>query len=263
MELTVYQINAFSSQIWGGNPACVIPLETWLPAETMLAVAKKNGLPETAYFIKNKNTIQLRWFTPEIEMDLCGHATLATAHCLLTHLGYSKKKISFKTQSGLLDVNFSKGLYHMNLPARISKSAALPPNISEALSIAPKEVYKARDYLLVYKNQSEVEKIKVNRKAFNLINIDPGGVIVTAPGNKVDFVSRFFTPQASILEDPVTGSAHCTLIPYWSKILQKREMNAKQLSKRGGEIGCTNNGKRVIVSGHAVTSSEKNILINL
>jgi PhzF family phenazine biosynthesis protein len=219
-------------------------------------------LPETAFFIENKNTIQLRWFTPEIEMDLCGHATLAAAHCLLTHLGYSKKKISFKTQSGLLDVNFSKGLYHMDLPARKGKLAALPPNISEALSMAPKEVYKARDYLLVYDDQSEIEKIKVNRKAFDLINMDPGGVIVTAPGDEVDFVSRFFTPQASILEDPVTGSAHCTLIPYWSKRLQKKEMTAKQLSKRGGEIGCANNGKRVIVSGYAVTSLEKNIVIN-
>lgn len=262
MELTVYQINAFSDQISGGNPACIIPLETWLPAETMLAVAKKNGLPETAFFIENKNTIELRWFTPEIEMDLCGHATLAAAHCLLTHLGYSKKKISFKTRSGLLDVNFSKGLYHMDLPARKGKLAALPPNISEALSMSPKEVYKARDYLLVYGDQSEIEKIKVNRKAFNLINMDPGGVIVTAPGDEVDFVSRFFTPQASILEDPVTGSAHCTLIPYWSKRLQKKEMTAKQLSKRGGEIGCANNGKRVVVSGYAVTSLEKNIIIN-
>ena len=140
----------------------------------MLAVAKKNGFPETAFFIEFKNTIQLRWFTPEIEMDLCGHATLAAAHCLLSHLGYSKKNISFDTQSGLLNVNFSKGLYHMDLPARKGKLATIPPNISIALSMAPKEVYKARDYLLVYDNQSEIEKIKVNRKAFDLINMDPG-----------------------------------------------------------------------------------------
>ncbi len=262
MELTVYQINAFSNQISGGNPACIIPLETWLPTETMLAVAKKNGFPETAFFIELKNTIQLRWFTPEIEMDLCGHATLAAAHCLVSHLGYSKKNISFDTQSGLLNVNFSKGVYHMDLPARKGKLATIPPNISIALSMAPKEVYKARDYLLVYDNQSEIEKIKVNRKAFDLINMDPGGVIVTAPGNEVDFVSRFFTPQASILEDPVTGSAHCSLIPYWSKRLQKKEMTAKQLSMRGGEIGCKNNGIRVIVSGYAVTVFEKKIVIN-
>lgn len=262
MELTVYQINAFSNQLKGGNPACVIPLETWLPAETMLAIAKRNALPETAFFIKNENTIQLRWFTPDIEMDLCGHATLATAHCLQTHLGYSQKNMAFETQSGLIDVDFSKGLYHMDLPAREGKLATLPQNIYKALSIAPKEVYKSRDFLLVYEDQSKIEKIKVNRKIFDLINMDPGGVIVTAPGDEVDFVSRFFTPQASILEDPVTGSAHCTLIPYWSKRLQKKEMTAKQLSKRGGEIGCANNGKRVIVSGCAVTSSEKNIVIN-
>ncbi len=262
MELTVYQINAFSNQLKGGNPAFVIPLETWLPAETMLAIAKRNALPETAFFIKNENTIQLRWFTPDIEMDLCGHATLATAHCLQTHLGYSQKNISFETQSGLIDVNFSKGLYHMDLPAREGKLATLPQNIYKALSMAPKEVYKSRDFLLVYEDQSKIEKIKVNRKIFDLINMDPGGVIVTAPGDEVDFVSRFFTPQASILEDPVTGSAHCTLIPYWSKRLQKKEMTAKQLSKRRGEIGCINIGKRVIVSGCAVTSSEKNIVIN-
>lgn len=262
MELIVYQINAFSNQIMGGNPACIIPLQTWLPAETMLGIAKKNCLPETAFFIENKNTVQLRWFTPEIEMDLCGHATLAAAHCLMTHLGYSKKKISFETQSGLLNVKFSKGLYHMDLPARKGKLETLPPNIAEALSIEPKEVYKARDYLLVYENQDEIEKIKVNRKAFDLININPGGVIVTAPGYKVDFVSRFFTPQASILEDPVTGSAHCTLIPYWSERLQKKEMNALQLSERGGEIICLNNGKRVIVSGCAITSIKRKIDIN-
>ena len=262
MELTVYQINAFSNRLKGGNPACVIPLETWLPAETMLAIAKSNGFPETAFFIKNENTIQLRWFTPDIEMDLCGHATLATAHCLQTHLGYSQKNMAFETQSGLIDVSFSKGLYHMDLPAREGKLATLPQNIYKALSMAPKEVYKSRDFLLVYEDQSKIEKIKVNRKIFDLINMDPGGVIVTAPGDEVDFVSRFFTPQASILEDPVTGSAHCTLIPYWSKRLQKKEMTAKQLSKRGGEIGCINIGKRVIVSGCAVTSSEKNIVIN-
>ena len=262
MELTVYQINAFSNRLKGGNPACVIPLETWLPAETMLAIAKSNGFPETAFFIKNENTIQLRWFTPDIEMDLCGHATLATAHCLHTHLGYSQKNMAFETQSGLIDVNFSNGLYHMDLPAREGKLATLPQNIYKALSMAPKEVYKSRDFLLVYEDQSKIEKIKVNRKIFDLINMDPGGVIVTAPGDEVDFVSRFFTPQASILEDPVTGSAHCTLIPYWSKRLQKKEMTAKQLSKRGGEIGCINIGKRVIVSGCAVTSSEKNIVIN-
>ena len=262
MEIEIFQIDAFTSELFKGNPACVMPLDSWLPDELLLNIAKENNVSETAFFVKKNNGFNLRWFTPEIEMDLCGHATLAAAHCLLTHLGYSKKKISFKTQSGLLDVNFSKGLYHMDLPARKGKLAALPPNISEALSMSPKEVYKARDYLLVYGNQSEIEKIKVNRKAFNLINMDPGGVIVTAPGDEVDFVSRFFTPQASILEDPVTGSAHCTLIPYWSKRLQKKEMTAKQLSKRGGEIGCANNGKRVVVSGYAVTSLEKNIVIN-
>lgn len=150
----------------------------------------------------------------------------------------------------------------MDLPAREGKLATLPQNIYKALSMAPKEVYKSRDYLLVYDNQSEIEKIKVNRKIFDLINMDPGGVIVTAPGNKVDFVSRFFTPQASILEDPVTGSAHCTLTPYWSKRLQKKEMCAKQLSKRGGALRCVNNGERIIVSGAAITCLKSTLKID-
>ena len=148
MDINIFHIDAFVSESCKGSTACIIPLNNWLSDETLLQISLKNSVAETAFVIIKKNKILLRWFTPEIEMDLCGHATLAAAHCLLTHLGYSKKKISFKTLSGLLDVNFSKGLYHMDLPARKGKLAALPSNISEALSMAPKEVYKARDYLL-------------------------------------------------------------------------------------------------------------------
>ena len=262
MELIMYRINAFSNQLNGGNPACVVRLNKWLKDEKMLAIAKKNGVPETAFFIKKENTIHLRWFTPEIEMDLCGHATLAAAHCLKKHLKYNKEFILFQTKSGQLKVSCSKDIYHMDLPKREGKLASLPKEISNALNISPLEIYKARDYLLLYENQTDIERIKIDRNIFDLININPGGVIVTAPGKNCDFVSRFFTPQATILEDPVTGSAHCTLIPFWSRKLNKKIMLAKQLSKRGGEIFCKNKSESVIVSGYAITCLQTNLVIN-
>ena len=260
MELTVYRINAFSNELSGGNPACVIPLENWLTDSAMLDIANKNGVSETAFFIIEEHVVKLRWFTPDIEMDLCGHATLATAHCLKAHLNYPNEDICFKTKSGTLNVCFKNGLYELNLPNRVGKPAALPGEIANALNIQPKEVYKARDYLLVYQSQTEIETLKIERSIFDQINIDPGGVIVTAVGKDSDFVSRFFTPQASILEDPVTGSSHCTLIPYWFKRLQKKEMKAKQLSKRGGDIGCIYKGSRVQINGAAFTVSESIII---
>ena len=256
MDLSMYQINSFSKEPSGGNPACVIPLKAWLKDSMMLAIAKKNGLPETAFFIVEEKAVLLRWFTPEIEMDLCGHATLATAHCLRAHLNYKKKNIVFVTNSGPLNVCFKNGLYELDLPARVGKPAILPLEIADALNIQPKEIYKARDFLLVYQSQSEIEALEITRSTFDQINIDPGGVIVTAAGKDSDFVSRFFTPQASILEDPVTGSSHCTLIPYWSKKLQKTLLSAKQLSKRGGEIGCIYKGSRVQINGAAFTFSK-------
>ena len=240
----------------GGNPACVIRLDQWLPDSTMLAIAKENAVAETAFFVELEDHIHLRWFTPDIEMDLCGHATLATAHCLYTHLGYKKKIIHFETLSGKLKVHCEEGYYQMEFPSREGVPAVLPDTIAKALNILPKEVYKSRDYLLVYASQTDIESIEIERSIFDEINLDPGGVIVTAPGTTHDFVSRYFTPQATILEDPVTGSAHCTLIPYWSKKLQKKEMNALQLSKRGGQIGCIYNQDRVRISGSAITYNE-------
>jgi len=256
MKLKVYHINAFTNQLTGGNPACVIRLDKWLPDSTMLAIAKENAVAETAFFVELEDHIHLRWFTPDIEMDLCGHATLATAHCLYTHLEYKKNIIHFETLSGRLKVRCDDGFYHMELPTREGVPAELPDTIAKALNILPKEVYKSRDYLLVYTAQTDIESIEIERSFFDKINLDPGGVIVTAPGNTHDFVSRYFTPQATILEDPVTGSAHCTLIPYWSKKLQKKEMNALQLSKRGGQIGCVYNKNKVNVSGLAITYNE-------
>ena len=256
MRYPLYQINAFSDQPFGGNPACVVPLTAWLPDEVMLRIAQQNAVAETAFFIRETTSVALRWFTPDIEIDLCGHGTLATAHCLLAHQKFTQQPIHFTTKSGSLYVSYHNGLYHLDFPAREGKEALLPTPIAQALSIPPKAVFKARDYLLVYDQQSDVEKLEINRSTFDQINLSPGGVIVTAPGEHHDFVSRFFTPQASILEDPVTGSAHCTLVPYWAKQLHKTSLHARQCSSRGGEIWCDHKGERVQISGKAKTFSE-------
>ena len=255
MRYPIYQINAFSDQPFGGNSACVVPLTTWLPDELMLAIAKQNAVAETAFFIEQGTSVSLRWFTPDIEIDLCGHATLATAHCLIEHSNYTTQPIHFTTQSGSLYVTHEQGRYQLDLPARPATVSELPEVITQALSIQPKEVYKARDYLLVYDTQAEIESLRINRPVFDQINLSPGGVIVTAPVDKHDFVSRFFTPQATILEDPVTGSAHCTLVPYWAKRLNKSTLHARQCSARGGELWCEDQGERVQVSGLARTFS--------
>ena len=222
MKHNLFQIDAFTDTIFGGNPACVVPLDNWLPDEILLKIAKENAVAETAFFVDKGEKIHLRWFTPEIEMDLCGHATLATAHSLATILDYKKDEIIFETLSGDLIVKVENGYYKMDFPSRMPVPDILPPTISKSLNIQPKEILKSRDYVLVYENETEIRNIKIDRQLFDQINLDPGGVIVTAIGDNCDFVSRFFTPQASILEDPVTGSAHCSLIPFWAKKTQKK-----------------------------------------
>lgn len=255
MKLALYQADAFTDQIFGGNPACVIPLEQWLPDELLLKISQENAVAETAFFIDNGDKIHLRWFTPEIEMDLCGHATLATAHVLKTILHYEKDEIIFDTLSGDLIVTITNDVYTLDFPSRMPVTAVLPDLIKQSLNKQPVAVLKSRDFVLVYENESEVRNIKIDRQTFDLINLDPGGVIITAKGDHCDFVSRFFTPQASILEDPVTGSAHCSLIPYWSEQLKKKEMTALQLSHRIGTLYCIDKGERVLISGKAVTYS--------
>lgn len=253
MKYKIYQIDAFTDVIFGGNPACVVPLENWLPDETLLKIAKENAVAETAFFIDNGKTIHLRWFTPEIEMDLCGHATLATAHALAAIRSYPKNEIVFETLSGILSVKIENGLYKMDFPSRMPVAGELPLIISKSVNIRPKEVLKSRDYILVYENEADVRNIEINRQLFDQVNLDPGGVIVTATGDNCDFVSRYFTPQASILEDPVTGSAHCSLIPFWAKRLNKDILYAEQASERLGKLYCENNGDRVLISGRART----------
>lgn len=259
--LDLYQIDAFTNTVFEGNPACVVPLSSWLPNKTLLKITQENAVAETAFFVPKGDKFHLRWFTPEIEMDLCGHATLATAHCLKTILNLRKDKIIFKTLSGNLTVQVENDLYTLNFPSRVPIKSELPESISKALNIQPKEVLKSRDYVLVYDTEEEIKNIEINRTVFDQINLDPGGVITTAKGEDCDFVSRFFTPQASILEDMVTGSAHCSLIPFWSKRLKREKLIAKQISSRSGTLFCQNNDKNVLISGKAVTYSIGNFWI--
>lgn len=255
MKLELYQIDAFTDELFRGNPACVVPLKNWLPDEMLLKIARENAVAETAFFVDSVEEIHLRWFTPEIEMDLCGHATLATAHCLISLLQYPRNTLIFQTKSGQLKVSFENDLYYLDFPSRMPVPCDLPELISKALSIQPHEVFKARDYVLVYNSEDDIRNIKIDRAIFDLINLDPGGVIVTAKGEKSDFVSRFFTPQASITEDPVTGSAHCSLIPFWAQRLGKKDLFAIQLSERQGRLYCRDENERVIIAGKAKTYS--------
>ena len=255
MKLDIYQVDSFTDTLFSGNPACVIPLDKWLPDEIMLKMARENAVAETAFFIRKEGSFALRWFTPDIEMDLCGHATIAAAHIVRTALRLNEKTIVFDTKSGRIDVVFSEGIYYMDLPSRSPGPVELPATIRESLSLQPIEVFKARDYILVYGSEEDVRSIKVDRVSFDRINLDPGGVAVTAPGRDCDFVSRFFTPQATILEDYVTGSSHCSLVPYWSGRLGRSRLVAEQVSVRPGRLYCEDKGGRVSVGGGAVTYS--------
>ncbi|HEU4552121.1 MAG TPA: PhzF family phenazine biosynthesis protein [Chitinophaga sp.] len=255
MQLPVYQIDAFTDRLFGGNPACVVPLTAWPGDALLLKIARENAVPETAYFVPDGRQFELRWFTPEIEMDLCGHATLATAHVLKTILHYTADTIVFSSKSGQLQVRVNKDLYTLDFPSRNPVQAPLPEVIAASLSKQPRAVLKARDYVLVYDDEQDVRNIRINRQLIDQVNLDPGGIIITAKGRECDFVSRFFTTQAAIFEDPVTGSAHCSLIPYWSAQLNKKEMTAMQLSERQGRLFCADAGDRVFISGHARTYS--------
>lgn len=252
MRLKIYQVDSFTDRIFGGNPACVVQLSKWLPDEIMLKIALENAVAETAFFIREGERFSLRWFTPDLEMDLCGHATLATAHIIRTFLGW-EEEIVFNTAVGKLGVVFSDGIYNMGLPSRKALPEMLPYIIRESLSIKPKEVLKARDYVLVYDSEEDIRNIAIDRILFDKISLGKGGVAVTAPGKNCDFVSRFFTPQATILEDYVTGSAHCSLIPYWSQKLGRLILTAEQLSSRPGKLYCEDLGDTVTVGGQAVT----------
>jgi PhzF family phenazine biosynthesis protein len=259
MNIKIYQVDAFTDQLFGGNPAAVCPLDKWLPDALMQQIAAENNLADTAFFVPSSSNdgYELRWFTPVLEMDLCGHATLATAHIIFTEMSPMSEKINFQTKkAGELTVTRQKGnaLYTLNFPARPAAKADLPDALLSALGsgITPINVYKARDYMLVYEKEADVKQLSPDFMA--LAKTDAGfGVIVTAPGDEVDFVSRFFAPSNGIPEDPVTGSSHCSLIPYWAERLGKNQLHVHQISARKGELWCENKGDRVLMSGKAVT----------
>lgn len=252
MTIPIYQVDAFTEELYGGNPAAICPLSEWLPAPQMQKIAAENNLAETAFFIPQGNDFELRWFTPEVEIDLCGHATLATAHILFTILGYERDVINFHTlKAGTLSVRRSGDKYMLDFPSRIPEAVQVPPGLLEAIGGNPVEVLRSRDYFLVYEKESDV--VSLSPDFFALSQIDSIGFIATAPGDNSDFVSRFFAPSAGINEDPVTGSAHCNLIPYWANRLGKENMHAYQVSARRGELWCQLKGDRVLMSGRAVT----------
>ncbi len=251
MNIPIYRINAFSEERFRGNPAAVCVLEDWLPDQVMQGIAAENNLSETAFVVEKNNNYELRWFTPKVEVDLCGHATLATAYALKEHLGYKPEEISFRTKSGLLKAEYGGNVISLVFPKRKGEPCTAPDQLLRALDVRPVEVLKSRDYLVVLKDEAEVRGVRPDFAA--LKKIECLGVIITSRGKDVDFVSRFFAPQAGIDEDPVTGSAHTTLIPYWSEKLRKKNMTALQLSERGGKLYCDDLGDKVKISGKAVT----------
>ncbi len=250
MRIPYFQVSAFSTSPFGGNPAGVCPLQTWLPDELLQQIAAETDLSETAFFTREEDCFHLRWFTPTVEVDLCGHATLASAYVLFTELAHEGPEVRFRTRSGLLGVARRDDLLELDFPSRPPTICSVPEKLVQALGHRPSEVLKARDYLAVFKSPVEVAALKPDMDL--LAQLDCLGVIVTARGDAVDFVSRFFAPGAGVPEDPVTGSAHCTLIPFWAQRLGKSEMIAKQISRRGGELRCRDAGDRVRMAGQAV-----------
>lgn len=252
MILPFYQVDAFTSELFHGNPAGVCPLQAWLPNKVMQQIAAENNLAETAFFIPQDNGFEIKWFTPKTEVDLCGHATLASAHVIFNYLEYQDTNIKFNSRSGPLEVTGSGSLLTLNFPADFCDPAKPPDGLFEAIGNEPILCYKGKtDFMLVYGKQKDVEDLSPDFG--KLRAVEARGVIVTAPGNEADFVSRFFAPQVGINEDPVTGSAHTTLTPYWSRALVKTEMFARQLSERGGQLWVKMMGNRVEISGNAKT----------
>ncbi len=251
MRIQQFQIDAFTTRAFSGNPAAVCPLASWPDDSLLQAIAEENNLSETAFFVPSAKGFRLRWFTPLKEVDLCGHATLASAHVLFEILGYPNPSITFETRSGDLFVQRKGALLEMDFPARPPVPCTVPEMLLKGLGQTPVEVLAADDYLAVFDSEDAVRAITPD---FTLLSqLDLRGVIVTAPGADVDFVSRFFAPKCGIPEDPVTGSAHCELTPYWAKRLGKTAFTARQVSRRGGDLLCELKDDRVLLSGRAVT----------
>jgi PhzF family phenazine biosynthesis protein len=250
MKLPLYHVDAFTSRVFTGNPAGVVPLSGWLDDATLQAIAAENNLPDTAFVVGEKGRYAIRWFTPTTEVDLCGHATLASAFVILGRIEPDLGAVEFTSRSGTLTVTRAGDLYSLDLPARRPRQVDLTGALQAALGARPREVWAARDLMAVFDSEEDVRRLKPDLPLLSAY--DSFAVLVTAPGEKVDFVSRFFAPRQGIPEDPVTGSAHCTLVPYWAGRLGKAKLHALQVSARGGELFCEDRGERVTIAGRAV-----------
>lgn len=251
----IYQVDAFTDQLFRGNPAAVVPLEGWLADEVLQSIAAENNLSETAFFIPVEGGYHLRWFTPSLEVDLCGHATLATAHVLFGHLDDQARQITFQSRSGPLYVVRTKTGYRLDFPADTAEMIEPPEALVKALGRIPLEVGRGKDdYLAVFPDEGTIEALTPDFRA--MTELDGRGVITTAPGTHVDFVSRCFFPKAGVDEDPVTGSAHTLMTPYWAEKLKRNTLEARQISRRGGALRCTLEKDRVLLEGQAVSFLE-------
>lgn len=248
MKLPIYYVDAFSSQVFRGNPAAIVPLERWIEPALMQAIAAENNLAETAFFVRNGETA-IRWFTPKVEMDLCGHATLGSGWLLFEKLEPGRREVTFGSKSGPLSVTRDGALLTLDFPSRPPVPGPVPPGVAEALGGAPAEVLTSRDLFAIFASEDDVRALRPDFG--KILGLGVHGVIATAPGRDVDFVSRFFAPAVGVPEDPVTGSSHCVLTPYWSRRLGRKRLHARQLSERGGELWLEDRGDRVTISGHA------------
>ncbi len=253
MNLPIFQVDAFTDQIFGGNPAAVCPLEHWLSDDILQNIAAENNLSETAFFKKRDDLYEIRWFTPQAEVELCGHATLAAAHVLFDHFKFRGNHLVFESMySGKLEVSKNNELLTLDFPVDQIEPALPPDHLIESLGMRPIEIWRGKtDYLVYFASQEDIEEI---RPDFGMLKrVECRGVIITAPGYDCDFVSRFFAPKVGVNEDPVTGSAHTSLVPFWAHRLNKLEFEATQLSARGGFLQCRLSGDRVLISGQACT----------
>lgn len=256
MKIPFYQLDAFTDQQFAGNPSAVCPLEAWIDEELMKKIARENNPSETSFIVKGDGHYELRWFTPNKELDLSGHGTLSSAYIIFTVLEPGLDRVWFKTKSGMLEVYQERDHLAMELPSRPAVKSEMPYELVLALGKLPKSVYRyaTRDYMVIYDDEDQI--LDLDPDFEELLKVQTHGVICTAPGKDVDFVSRYFSPITGKDEDAVTGSAHCTLTPYWSGVLGKKIMNAKQLSKRGGSLVVEDLGEHIKLMGKVMTYME-------
>jgi PhzF family phenazine biosynthesis protein len=260
MELPIYHIDAFTNKIFAGNPAAVCLLNEWLPDETLQAISQENFLPETSFVVSHNDQHEIRWFSPSSEMDLCGHGTLAAAYVIMRWIQPWLKEISFTSISGLLHVKREEEGYLLDFPIQPAFSCDMIDGLENALGVIPRQLLKnLKWHVAILESEKQIRQLKPNVHALEALGCN--NLIVTAPGDSVDFVSRYFKTQGPIHEDPVTGSAHCTLMPYWTRRLSKLRLNAKQVSKRGGELNCELKQDRVLLRGQAVSYMQGTITL--